>query len=159
MRVRQMAALGAVAVTFSMFGTAVSAEDPETVIEIPIQEVYATGEVGSSVAMGSADVADELAGRACTVEAVVTNGESVHPGNTLVVTSGDSSVSIDGIEDTADAVTTEGGTLTLGDTISAAVVLGDDGATSLGSRLTVTCEALTDAEPATPTPADPTYTG
>lgn len=159
MRVRHVAALGAVVALCSMFGSAALAEDPEAMIEIPIQEVYVSGEVGSSVAMGSADVAAELVGRSCNVVATVTNQESVHPGNTLVVTSGDSTVSIAGIEDVADAVTTEGGTITLGSTISAAVVLGDDGATSLGSGLTVTCEALPQTEPTPPTPAAPVYTG
>jgi len=159
MRVRQVAALGAVAVVCSMFGSAALAEDTETMIEIPIQEVYVTGDVGSSVAMGSAEVADDLVGRSCNVMATVTNQESVHPGNTLVVSSGDSSVSIAGIEDVAGAVTTQGGTITLGDTISAAVVLGDDGATSLGSSLTVTCDALPETEPTPPTPASPVYTG
>lgn len=159
MRVRQMAALGAVVAVCSLFGSAALAEDPEAIIEIPIHEAYVSGDVGSSVGMGSADVAAELVGRSCNVVATVTNQESVHPGNTLVVTSGDSSVSIGGIEDEAGAVTTEAGTITLGSTISASVVLGDDGATSLGSSLTVTCEALPETEPTPPTPASPVYTG
>lgn len=159
MRVRQLVAFGAVAAVCSMFGSAALAQDSDTMIEIPIQEVYASGDVGSSVAMGSADIAAELAGRSCNVVVTVTNQQSVHAGNTLVVTSGDSSVSISGIEDEAGAVTTDGGTITLGETISVAVVLGDDGATSLGSSLTVTCEALPDTKPAPPTPAEPTYTG
>lgn len=159
MRVRHMAALGAVAAICSMFGSAALAEDHDTMIEIPIHEVYAKGDAGSSVAMGSADVPDELVGRSCNVVATVNNQESVHVGNTLVVSSGDSSVSMAGIEDVADAVTTEGGTITLGDTVTAAVVLGSDGATSLGSSLTVTCKALPQTQPTPPTPASPVYTG
>ncbi len=159
MRVRQLVAVGAVAAVCSVFGSAALAEDPETVIEIPIQEVYVTGDVGSSIAMGSADVAAELAGRSCNVMATIINQESVHDGNTLVVTSGDSSVSIPNIEDVPGGSVTSGGTITLGDTISAAVVLGGDGATSLGSRLTVTCEALPETKPTAPTSAEPTYTG
>ncbi|MDH3302622.1 MAG: hypothetical protein OES24_19155 [Acidimicrobiia bacterium] len=159
MRVRHVAALGAVAAVCSMFGSAALAEDPEAIIEIPIQEVYVKGDAGSSVAMGSADVADEMVGRSCNVVATVTNQESVHPGNRLVVSSSNSRVEIAGIEDVPDAVTTNGGTITLGDTVTAVVVLGSDGATSLGSRLTVTCEALPEAEPTPPTPASPVYTG
>lgn len=159
MRVRHVAALGAVAAVCSMFGSAALAEDPEATIEIPIQEVYANGDVGSTVGLGNVEVPDELVGRSCNVVATVTNQESVHSGNTLVVSSGDSSVSIDGIEDVAGAAMTDGGTITLGDTVSAAVVLGGDGATSLGSRLSVTCEALPVAEPTAPTPASPVYTG
>lgn len=159
MRIRPLAALGAVIAVCLMFGSGAVAQDSETVIRIPVQEAYVTGDVGSSVPMGSADVDAALVGRSCNVVATVANQESVHPGNTLVVSSGDSSVSIAGIEDVAGEVTTEGGTITLGDTVSVAVVLGEDGATSLGSSLTVTCEALPETKPTAPTPADPTYTG
>lgn len=159
MRVRRLAAISAAVAVGSMFGSAALADNHETVIELPVQEVYQTGDAGSSVAMGSADVDAEMVGRSCNVVATVTNQESVHTGNTLVVSSGDSSVSIAGIEDVAETVTTQGGTITLGNTVSVSVVLGEDGATSLGSSLTVTCETLPETKPTPPTPSEPTYTG
>ncbi len=159
MRVRRLSALGAAVVLCSMFGSAAVAQEPDTVIDVPVEPVYDTGEVGASVAVGSAAVAAELVGRSCNVVVTATNQSSVHPGNTLVVSSGESSVSVAGIEDAAGAVSTEAGTITLGDTISLAVVLGEDGATSVGSSLKVTCEALPEATPTPPTPAEPTYTG
>jgi len=161
MRVRMMLAGGAavVSVGFGLLGSSANAQEGDTIVEIPVAKVFASGEVGSTVDLGEAAVDAALVGRTCNVMATVANQSSVHPGNKLVVSSGDSTVEIPGIEDTADAVTVQGGALTLGDTISAAVVLGEDGATSLGSSLMVTCEALPETPPAPPTPADPTYTG
>ena len=156
---RKILAFGLVAVGLSVAGPAVGAQEGDTVIEVPVAEVFVTGDVGSSVDMGQAEVDAAVVGQACNVTATVANQSSVHPGNTLVVSSGDSSVVINGIEDTADAVTVQGGTLTLGDTVSVAVVLGEDGATSLGSSLTVTCEALPVTEPTASLIETPTYTG
>ncbi|MDH3295670.1 MAG: hypothetical protein OER95_15230 [Acidimicrobiia bacterium] len=162
MRVQKLmaaAAAGAAIVGLGLFGTAAGAEEADPMVEIPVAHVYGHGEPGSSVAMGSAEVGDDLVGQTCDVVAKVTNQESAHPGNKLVVTSGDSSVEIAGIEDTAGAVTVKGGSLTLAKTVSVAVVLGEDGATSLGSSLAVTCEPLPATKPTSPTPTQPTYTG
>ena len=160
MRVWKMLVVGTVAALVGIgFGSVAGAEESDPMVEIPVEHVYERGAPGTSVAMGSADVADDLVGQTCNVVATVTNQESVHPGNKLVVSSGDSIVEIGGIEDKAGAVTTQGGSLTLGETVTVAVVLGDDGATSLGSSLTVTCEPLPETPPTPPTQADPTYTG
>ncbi len=128
-------------------------------IEVPIEEIYTTGDPGSSVAIGSTEVAEDLQGRSCEISATVTNQSSEHQGNTLVITSGDSTVEVEGIEETADEVITSAGTLTLGTDIQVAVVLGDSGGTSLGSSLTVTCEPLPATPPPDPVVADPPYTG
>lgn len=167
MRVRSMLAGGiaVAAIGFGFMGSPANAQEGETVVEIPVSNVFVRGDVGSSVDMGQATVDAEMVGRTCNVVATVTNQSSVHPGNKLVVTSGDSTVEIPGIEDAADAVTVQAGTLTLGDTISVSVVLGDDGATSLGSSLKVTCEALPETARLLPprlirpTPADPAGAG
>jgi hypothetical protein len=162
MRVQKLfaaAAAGAMLVGVGLFGTAAGAQESDPMVEIPIEFVYERGDAGSSVAIGSADVAADLVGQTCNVVATVRNQESVHPGNKLVVSSGGSTVEIAGIEDEAGAVTVDGGSLTLGATVSVAVVLGNDGATSLGSSLTVTCEPLPETPPTPPTPSQPTYTG
>jgi len=158
---RKLLVFGAVAaVVMGLgFGSVAVADEHESVIEIPVTNVFATGAPGSTVALGQAAVDADLVGQSCSVVATVTNQASEHPGNTLVVTSGTSTVEVAGIEDAANAVTTQAGTLTLGDSISAAVLLGDDGATSLGSSLKVTCEVLPETPPTPPTQADPTYTG
>ncbi|MGI9612944.1 MAG: hypothetical protein ACR2QO_08555 [Acidimicrobiales bacterium] len=139
----------------SMFSSPAAAET----IQVPVGDAIVRGAEGDVIQIGSADIAAELVGRACTVEAVVTNQESAHPGNELIVTSGDTSAAIAGIEDTAGTVTTAGGTLTLGSTITVAVKLGPSGISSIGSSLTVTCAALEPAPPAPPVVETPKYTG
>lgn len=130
-----------------------------TEVTIPTSDAYANGAEGDSVAIGSTSVDESLQGRTCEVTATITNQSSVHPGNSLVVTSGSSSVTIDDIEGEANGVVTKGGTITLADTISAAVVLGPDGASSLGSNLQLTCAALPVTPVAPVVPSTPTYTG
>ncbi len=128
-------------------------------VQIPLTEVYQTGDAGSTVALGQTAVDGNLVGRSCSVTATISNNDSLHPGNTLVVTSGGASVQISGIEDAVGSSTLSGGTIVLGDSISASVVLGADGATSIGSRLSVACTALPDTEPPVATPGNPSYTG
>jgi hypothetical protein len=128
-------------------------------IEVPVGDAVVTGDEGDVIPLGSADVAADLVGRSCTVEAVVTNQESVNAGNELVVSTGDSTATIPGIEDAAGTVTTQGGTVTLGSTITVAVKLGPTGISSIGSSLTVTCAALEPAPPAAPVVTTPPYTG
>lgn len=154
-RITAISVAGLVAIGAALFGSPVAAQT----IEVPIQDVATSGEPGSLVTMGSAEVAADLQGRSCEIAAVVTNQSSEHAGNTLVITSGDSKVEVANIEDVANAVSTSGGTLTLGTSIDVSVLLGDSGFTSLGSSLTVTCEPLPPTPPTPPVPATPTYTG
>jgi hypothetical protein len=111
-------------------------------IEVPITQSFASGAPGSTTALGSVPVPANLVGRSCTAQAVVTNQESIHPGNTLIITSGASSVSVAGIEETPGSVTSQAGVLTLGDSITVSLQFGNDGLSSLGSNLTVTCAPI-----------------
>ncbi len=128
-------------------------------INVPVIEAYVSGDPGSTLEIGNTAVEADLQGRSCNVVAEITNGASVHPGNTLIVTSGDSQVEISGIEDVADSVRQEGGSLTLGPSIEVSVMFGDEGISSLGSSLTLVCEALPPTPPAPPVPGEPPYTG
>ena len=129
-------------------------------IEVDIAQTAVQGDPGSTVQLGSADVAAELVGRSCAVAITVTNQVSENPGNKLVVSSGDSGVEVPGIEEAANAVTTASGTLTLGSTINVSVVLGPSTSfTSLGSSLVVTCELLPEPPPSKPVVTTPTYSG
>lgn len=154
-RIAAVSIAGLAAIGAAFFGTPVSAQ----AIEVPIQDVMTNGEPGSSVALGSADVSDDLQGRSCEVAAVVTNQSSEHAGNVLVISSGDSSITVASIEDQANTVTSGSGTLTLGSTVEVAVVLGDTGGTSLGSSLTVTCAPLPPTPPPPAVEGEPPYTG
>jgi hypothetical protein len=154
-RILVVAGLGVLALVLSLVASPASAQT----IDVPVNDVIVTGEPGTVQEIGGVDVASDLVGRTCDIVATVKNQSSVHLGNTLIVTSGDSTVSVDGIEDVADGTVSEAGSITLGSTITVSVELGQDGVSSLGSNLTVTCEALPEAPPAAPVVTTPTYTG
>lgn len=171
MRVRKTIAVGSALILAGLVGLLASpafAQDDQNdtgsdaaaaEVSIPMTDAYNIGAAGDTIQLGSTAVDAALQGRTCEVVATIANQSSVHLGNTLVVTSDGSSVSIPNIEDVADATVTSGGTITLGESLSAAVVLGADGATSLGSSLTVTCAALPVTPIAPAVPAAPAYTG
>lgn len=150
-----ISAAGALAIAAGLIAVPAAADT----IEVPIADVAAKGDPGSTVQIGSADVDGELQGRSCEVAVVVKNQVSEHPGNKLIITSGDSRIEIPGIEDTANGVTEAGGTLTLGTTINVGVMLGNANITSLGSSLTVTCAPLPETPPPPPVTGEPPYTG
>lgn len=129
-------------------------------IEVPIEQTFVKGEPGSEVELGASEVPVDLVGETCEITVEVVNQESIHPGNVLVVTSGDSSVEVEGIEDEAGSTITEAGTITLGDQITVTVQLGENRTiTSLGSSLTVTCTPLPPPPPPPPATTTPPYTG
>ncbi|MGH1493262.1 MAG: hypothetical protein ACRBK7_28340 [Acidimicrobiales bacterium] len=128
-------------------------------ISVPIPETAVKGEPGSTVLLGSQTVDGSLQGRSCDVAVQVTNQVSEHPGNVLVITSGDSSMVVAGIEDVANGVTNAAGTLTLGSSINVSVKLGNSNITSLGSSLTVTCTPVPVQPKTPPVSSKPTFTG
>ena len=158
MLVRRVLAAALLATVTALIGLGVSPVSAET-IDIPVVEAYVSGAPGSVLSLGTTTVDAAMVGRSCDVAAVVTNGASVHAGNKLIVTSGDSRVEIAGIEDVADGVTKQGGTLTLGASIEVSVMFGPDGVSSLGSSGSVTCKAAPVSPPAPAVVAKPTYTG
>lgn len=154
-RVLALVLAGGMALAAGMGGGPVSAET----IDVPIGQSFVSGAVGSTAVLGGAPVPAALVGRSCSIEVTVTNQESIHPGNALVVTSGSSTVTVAGIEEVAGSVTTQAGVLTLADSISVGVQFGNDGISSLGSNLKVTCAPLPVAPPPAPVVKTPTYTG
>lgn len=153
-----MLAGGLVALLAVVVGVVAAPASAQTV-EIPLSDVVISGPEGSVTQIGSATVEPDLVGRTCSVLATVKNQSSVHVGNTLIVASGGGQVTVAGIEDEADGITAQGGTLTLGSTIEVSVMFGPDGFSSLGSSLTVTCEPLPTSPPPPPVPGDPPFTG
>lgn len=129
-------------------------------ITVPIPDVAVKGDPGSTVALGSAGVPEDLRGRSCDISITVTNQISEHPGNSLIVSSGTSVIEVPDIEKVANAVTQASGTVTLGDSIDVAVKLGPNtDISSLGSSLEVTCEPLPAPPPPKAEPKNPPYTG
>ena len=148
-------AAGVVALLATLHGSPVSAQT----IEVPIGDNFITADPGSLVPLATAAVPADLTGRSCNLSVTVTNQESVHPGNALVITSGDTTVTVEKVEETANSVVTGTGVLTLGATVTVALQLGPEGLSSLGSSATVSCEALPPAPPPDPIPETPAYTG
>lgn len=145
----------AIAVTVGFIAAPVGAET----ISVPIPETAVKGEPGSTVALGSKAVDASLQGRTCDVAVSVTNQVSELPGNTLIITSGDSSMVVPGVEDVANKVTNASGTLTLGSSINVSVKLGNANITSLGSSLSVTCTPVPVQPPTPPVNRPATFAG
>lgn len=81
-----------------------------------------------------------LVGRACVVTALVGNNESIHVDNDLIVSTGGASVRIPDVEGVPGTVVEAGGTLTLGESVSVTVEIGEDGIFSGGdTSLTFNC--------------------
>jgi hypothetical protein len=138
-----------------LHGSPVSAQS----IDIPVGESYLDAGPGTVTTIGTGAVPADLVGHSCKLSITVVNQFSVHPGNTIIVASGGTQVTLAGVEDVADTTVTGGGVLTLGSTIEVQLQLGDDGLSSLGSNVSVTCEPLPPTPPAVAVKQQPKYTG
>ncbi len=120
-----------------------------------------TGVPGSTVELGRVPIDQDLAGPQCTWEASVTNQESVHPGNDLIVRSGESVLVLSDIESAADKTTTESGSAYLSGEVVVSLRIGPDGIFSGGLDVTIRydqCTPVTTAPPATAAPTTPAPT-
>lgn len=107
-------------------------------IEIPLDTVV-RGAEGSQHHLGSAVVPEELRGRTCRVVARAENQGSVHPGNDLIVTSGNDVLVLAGVEDEPFGEVVGQGELTLGAQVDVVLVLGPDEVFSAGIDIEITC--------------------
>ena len=136
----------------------------------------ARGEPGSVAPVAATDVPPELIGSACTLQVTALNGSSVHPGNVLIVATGETQAMIEGIEDSPDGAVVDERVVTLGPTITLEIQFGSDGISSLGFTAGFDCPPVVAAEQTTPPtvlgqqqlpetpaapaiPGAPTYTG
>ncbi len=119
------------------------------------------GEAGSLIELGRVAVAQDLAGPLCTWEASVTNQESSHPGNDILVVSGDTTLTLTGVEDEAGKVTTNRGSVYLASEVVVLLRMGPDEVFSGGLDLTIRYDQC--GPPSTPTttpePQGPTTVG
>jgi uncharacterized repeat protein (TIGR01451 family) len=130
-----------------------------TVIEISIDTVVTAGE-GSITVLATADTPPDLIGMSCLGVAEAINQPSVHPGNDLIVASGDDSIVLEDVEREPNAVTTAEGLLTLGPTVTVSLRMGPDELFSGGLIFTMgecTPPTTTTTEPPTTT-TEPTTT-
>lgn len=113
-------------------------------LTIPVSTIK-RGEPGSTHVLATQAVDQDLIGMVCDVKATGENQSSVHPGNDIVITSGNGEVTLADVERAPNVVTTADGQLTLSDQILVTLVLGSDGVFSGGMNLEFDC-----AEPEEP---------
>jgi hypothetical protein len=173
-----MVAVGALLLTLSL----VIPADADDEISITPDEPM-RGEPGSIWTVAEEPVPAELVGVPCDLRVVAENGSSVHPGNTVITTTGASRSVFEGVEDSADGSLVAVERVTLGQSILVELQLGPDGASSLGFTIGFECTPdallppvlpaqqvpedtpsddspeLPEAPPAQANVEDPTYTG
>lgn len=111
------------------------------------------GAEGSVRTVGQVDVPDDLVGRNCQISAIAENQASVHPGNDVIVSTGDSQAVIVGVEDEVNGGTVETYQVVVGPSIVVQLRFGEDEMSSLGFGLSFDCD-----QPV-PTTADPSLDG
>jgi hypothetical protein len=102
------------------------------------------GEEGSVTQLAERTVDADDVGQTCLMAAVAENQVSVHPGNDLIVSTGDSQAVILGVEDEANGGTSERYAITLGDTVVVQLRFGPDAISSLGFTLDLDCDTPVD---------------
>lgn len=112
-------------------------------------------EPGSVVTIAEESVRQDLVGRTCELRVTAENGASVHPGNVVVTTSGDSRVETPGVEDGSGQSVVDLQPIELGETIVIQLRMGPDGLSSLGFSVAVDC-AEPPLAPVTSVPDEPT---
>jgi cell division septation protein DedD len=121
-------------------GAAVAAE---VIIEIPIDTVVMdrrNGQPGDIHELETVPVPPEAVGLTCPVAAISGNQRSVHPNNDLIAASGSSSVTMLDVERAPLVRTDADGPLTLGNTVTASLRIGEDLVFSGGFVILIVCQ-------------------
>lgn len=135
------------------------AADEEIVIN-PGQVVVA--DPGSLVTISSELVPKDLVGLECDLRLVAENGSSIHPGNSVIVTTGDSRSVVEEAEDKADGELVDIHRVVLGESILIELEMGPDGLSSMGFTVGFECTTLVEPtvapliETSAPSTAPPT---
>ncbi|MEZ5282533.1 MAG: hypothetical protein R2770_18905 [Acidimicrobiales bacterium] len=119
-------------------GLAAGAAGAEEGLTVPINTVVRT-EPGVETVLASMPIDASLVGAKCDVTIDAHNQESVHPGNDLVVRSGESSALLANVEGQSGADTGTSAQLVLGESLSVSLIMGSDGVFSGGFDLTFDC--------------------
>ncbi|MCP4226244.1 MAG: hypothetical protein GY773_23150, partial [Actinomycetia bacterium] len=151
-RVLSAAAIGFVAVSSMVLPA--SAEDDITFN--PDKVLIA--EPGSLQNVAVEAIPAELQGQTCDLRVVAENGSSVHPGNTVIITTGTSRMETAGVEDAPDGQVIAVQPVTLGETLTVQLLMGPEGLSSLGFTVGVDCQEPPPVAPVTETPAETTET-
>jgi hypothetical protein len=116
-RVAVIAGLAAVAVP----STAHAAD-----LSIPLDSMIVSGVAQAEQVELALVASDRLTGQTCSLRAVHGESAAVHPGNDLVVTSGDGTATLPDVERAPGAITDGSAAITLGEVIKVDLVMGPD---------------------------------
>jgi len=105
------------------------------------------GPEGSLRTVAQVDVPPDFVGDLCVLSVIAENQASVHVGNDLIVSTGDSQAVILGVEDEAFEPTSQDYAMVVGSTIVVELRFGKDALSSLGFGLSFDCEPLPGAIP------------
>lgn len=156
-------ALGLLAGAAALGAVTSPAAAQQGVLEVPIDTIVRE-EQGSVIELASVEVPEDAIGLLCTGVVTTANQESVHPGNDLIVETGDSSVRFEDVEDIPGRTITGSGSFVLGGTFTVFLVMGPEQIFSGGLVVVVECEApittttTTTTEPTTTTESTTTTT-
>lgn len=137
MRTAQLGLRIAVA-ALAVFALVATPAGAGTDISIKFDELV-FGKPGSVVRVTQVDVDADLVGKTCTLSVLAENQASVHLGNDLIVSTGDSQAIIVGVEDKANDGTNQTYNMVVGPTITLDMRIGPDGMSSLGFGLSFDC--------------------
>ena len=108
-------------------------------ISIPVKTII-RGEEGSEHLLAEKEVDAKIVGMKCEVKATAKNQGSVHPGNNIVVSSGNENVTLVNVEREANGLTEAEGQLTMSNELKVTLVLGKDKVFSGGMNVDLHCE-------------------
>lgn len=108
-------------------------------IVIPVETVVRNVGVGSITVLQTRQVPESAQGQFCEVSGESRNQESVHPGNDLIVESGNTRSVLEGVEDVPLGTVEARGQLVLGSTITVALRMGEDNVFSAGIDVIIDC--------------------
>ncbi len=126
-------------------------------VTVPLENVV-RGEPGSVSTVAETTVDPAIVGQSCVVSVVIANQESTNPETDLIITSGDATVEISGVEDEANGETKQSEPIIIGESLNVQVRLGPSGVASMGFDLSFECKPP-ETPPAPAVPDTPTYTG
>lgn len=100
---------------------------------------FIKGPPGSLTKVAEVEVPAEFVGNTCVLAVIAENQASVHPGNDLIVSTGDSEAVILGVEDEVNGGTSQEYAMVVGSTIVVRLRFGPHGISSLGFTLAFDC--------------------
>lgn len=118
-------------------------------LSIPLDTVIDGGVAEGAQVELTTVAADVLTGRSCAMTAVHGGSDAVHPGNDLVVTSGQATARLVDVERSTGATTEASGALVLGEVIRVDLVMGPDEQFSGDVVLELDCDGTAVAAAAT----------